>query len=638
MKGLDLKKFKKIHHDDKQAILEHPDGHNITIAIAKLSPDFQKELKSLPLHKANGGMIKRMKEGGPSSPLPENYQAMDQDISPVGPEVFIGDTPHGTHAPETPVQAGPPIPQYPADTPAIPDTNIPLPTNAAPNRDYPDIQTQYSDKPVPDEGNISREDMSPDQIASQSSGQQAGQPSSQSPAAPLGSQLPNPYSEQALNQNDDSVAQDIQNGHIDTQHLFANPSTLGRIGTLFGLLVGSAGAGLAHQPNLLMEMINKELDRDLDAQKASNINAQNWYRLGQNHYLTEAQARHLDASSNLMGIEAQAKQLGLPFVAQQAQAGLKLTEAQARAADANADFANTNTQKNNMLNHVLSKTIPDITNKLPTSAQPQANNVLQNQLIPWAVQQNIKRNAQTAARYQSLLPPGAYGGIGMVGQQPSGGGAIGAAGMVGNTPSAVPGGQNVTPPVPFTSQPLGTFFKEPPVDENQMLDSINKGAFLAKQGFPPGQYISPDAAPGVKEEYTAVGKNRNQLLKYVTAFNALNNKFAGGIFTPGDRNAFLGTVTDIMSHDAIGRFNAQEASRVAASMVPEAGDWNSTAIDKLRNGINTFRLEEENKTPNLSAYHLKKPFPYAPDSIVPEGMQRQDKTGKIKTMTQGKWR
>lgn len=80
--------------------------------------------------------------------------------------------------------------------------------------------------------------------------------------------------------------QDVTAGHIPpkTYHdLYENKSTLGKIGTLFGLMVSGAGSGLTHQPNVLMEMMNKELERDLEAQKTSKQNKQNWYRMAMEH-------------------------------------------------------------------------------------------------------------------------------------------------------------------------------------------------------------------------------------------------------------------------------------------------------------------------------------------------------------------
>lgn len=61
---LDLSKLKKIASDNKCTTLQHTDGHSIKIAHHVLSPRLKKELDNIPLHKANGGMIKKYADGG----------------------------------------------------------------------------------------------------------------------------------------------------------------------------------------------------------------------------------------------------------------------------------------------------------------------------------------------------------------------------------------------------------------------------------------------------------------------------------------------------------------------------------------------------------------------------------------------
>lgn len=89
-----------------------------------------------------------------------------------------------------------------------------------------------------------------------------------------------------------AFADDSHNGRIDPKtmaSMFADKGTLGKIGTIFGLMLSGAGSGLAHQPNALLDMMNKELDRDLDAQKTNQTNKLNWYNAAVHHEYTNAQ-------------------------------------------------------------------------------------------------------------------------------------------------------------------------------------------------------------------------------------------------------------------------------------------------------------------------------------------------------------
>ncbi len=109
-----------------------------------------------------------------------------------------------------------------------------------------------------------------------------------------------------MHTEDDAMAQDLATGHITPKtynDLFEDKSTLGKLGTVFGLLVGGMGSGLAHQPNALMAMMDKTIERDLDAQKASATNRQNFYKIRQQQALN-------DASNRLMKAQADTAELG----------------------------------------------------------------------------------------------------------------------------------------------------------------------------------------------------------------------------------------------------------------------------------------------------------------------------------------
>ncbi len=61
---------------------------------------------------------------------------------------------------------------------------------------------------------------------------------------------------------------DIKNSHIDPQHYMGSMSTTGKVATGIGLMLGGLGAGLAGGTNQAMDFLNKQIDRDIDAQKA----------------------------------------------------------------------------------------------------------------------------------------------------------------------------------------------------------------------------------------------------------------------------------------------------------------------------------------------------------------------------------
>jgi hypothetical protein len=73
---------------------------------------------------------------------------------------------------------------------------------------------------------------------------------------------------------------DAKNGLIQPKtynDLYNEKSLPGKIGTIFGLMLSGAGAGLTHQPNALLAMMDKQIQNDFEAQKTNQTNKQNWY-------------------------------------------------------------------------------------------------------------------------------------------------------------------------------------------------------------------------------------------------------------------------------------------------------------------------------------------------------------------------
>lgn len=80
-------------------------------------------------------------------------------------------------------------------------------------------------------------------------------------------------------------------------------STLGKIGSIFGMLLSGMGSGLAHQPNMAFEMMNNQIKNDLEAQQNSVANKQNFLRINQQGLMNQANTRLLDTET---GIKARA--------------------------------------------------------------------------------------------------------------------------------------------------------------------------------------------------------------------------------------------------------------------------------------------------------------------------------------------
>lgn len=182
------------------------------------------------------------------SPSPEDIQKQAES------SVLSQATPDQFHATDTP-------PQPPANPQAAPDESQPT-TSGTPK--VPETPQQYQPK-----------------MAS----------AQESHAVPS-----------TLSSEDASWNNDLQNGHITPEtygSLFGKQDTLGKMGMMFGMLASGMGSGITGQPNMVMDMMNKEIERDLDAQKTSKVNAMNFHKLANEHAVNQAQIGNLNAQTAL---------------------------------------------------------------------------------------------------------------------------------------------------------------------------------------------------------------------------------------------------------------------------------------------------------------------------------------------------
>jgi hypothetical protein len=304
MKELTLSKFKKIAEDDKTTTLQHPDGHKIQIAIKSLSPKFREELKRLP--KVEGlkkefreklpqehGYTKKPEQkvqrfaDGSSEPVQPNYTTVYPDADPSTTTSVTQDM--DPESPEPAQPAPPNMPVKPGQKPAVVyDEDKPIEITA----DKPPLPEE-----PPQSTTTAQANTTDDSVPITQQGQDVAEPEI-SPGA---------QTTQMLNTEDQNLQMDLDKGHITPEtfnSMFANKSLPGKIGSIFGMILSGAGSGLSHQTNAFTDMIQKELDRDLDAQKTSASNAQNAYRLTQQQQLNEANIKHMANQDNIAQIQA----------------------------------------------------------------------------------------------------------------------------------------------------------------------------------------------------------------------------------------------------------------------------------------------------------------------------------------------
>lgn len=212
---------------------------------------------------------------------------------------------------------------------------------------------------------------------------------------------------QDANNEDLLLQQDFAAGKIHPQtygDLFAKRDTLGKVGTLFGLIVAGAGAGLTHSPNVVMDMMNKEIERDLEAQKQSNTNAQNWYNAAKAHELQKHQQQEIDARSQGNRVENVGKALESDITRErlkQTAPGADLSASNAMRDQLIATTADAKAA--NGMRIGLGQTFQNHINQMPPGpAKATAQNVLNSQILPAIGAKNAETNQKATAKKQAI--------------------------------------------------------------------------------------------------------------------------------------------------------------------------------------------------------------------------------------------
>lgn len=331
MRGLNLSKFKKISSDKDCTVLKSPEGHELRIAHGKVHPNLRKDLESLPIHEANGGKIHHTNPNSvPPSTQSEVIKTnkLNKDSTSAQPQMYAEGT---DDIEKVTAGEGDPLPEEnssqepPGKSPQAP-VNININSGPQPMGDSPSAQGNVpTPQPAPapqdpnappeqqDDGGMSKE---PPQVAT---------PASQAPIAPPVAAVPPPTPDQQVaqakqaenvastpEQYQQAVHQDLDAESLAWQHdlanqhitpktyesMFGNESTLGKIGMLFGIIVGNGGA-VQGKSNAVLDMMTKEINNDLEAQKASKANAQNFIKMNMERQLNDQTIKNMQKSGKL---------------------------------------------------------------------------------------------------------------------------------------------------------------------------------------------------------------------------------------------------------------------------------------------------------------------------------------------------
>lgn len=309
---LELSHFKKVHEDNKSATLKHPDGHTIQISKGALDERRKKQLATLPNYADGGGVsdfdqiestqsapnIDQDIMAAKSAPPPaeytnilnsykarnigglggstedraaEDYQRMNDMASADRASLSNSDLGRlkylqGIAAPspisqEEPIQAGPsPASQSPSPQPAQ--------YAQQPQPEMPTYKGQGMDVTMGKDIKQYQQGLAGEAQARGDLGKQQAELERQDVAQQ--EDLRNTYQTNLHNLMEEhkNLVSDYENGHINPNHYMESKSTMGRISSAIGLILGGLGGGLLHQENPALKYLNDNINRDIDSQKA----------------------------------------------------------------------------------------------------------------------------------------------------------------------------------------------------------------------------------------------------------------------------------------------------------------------------------------------------------------------------------
>ncbi len=299
---LDYKKLKKIHEDEHSTTLEHGDGHTVRVAHGKLTEENRKLLKNVPMY-ATGGEIDE--EAPPLGSLadaqsfnpnetPQAPAAMQDYTAVPGISDFITQGIQNSYSPtdggadrrfspqglnDTSMIGGfasrearaaedvrdkEAIAAIDASSPKIPTT-----TTSAPNATAASGKKGLYEQGLGEMEQGLRAGATAQQDYAKA--EEALAADKQAKQQVMQQEYQNSYQE--LEQSRKALIQDIKDGHINPSQFMDNKSDLGKISTAIGLIMG--GIGGEGKANPALDFINKQIDRDIEAQKANLGKKQN---------------------------------------------------------------------------------------------------------------------------------------------------------------------------------------------------------------------------------------------------------------------------------------------------------------------------------------------------------------------------
>lgn len=326
--------FKVLEDNEHSFKIKHPDGSNFLVAKAGLDEKVLKKIKGY----ASGTGSEGVSESDDS--IAANDLLNTEGYAP--PPVASPDVPFQPQAISSPASgvAGLPADQIPIqDQALVPQDRVPAQDVVAPQVQAPVVQPtqpvqpqkgspslgantnlgQYGDVFKQQEGALGGINKATQDYIKQTA--DATKAYQDREKALFDSQQANL---QKIQTEMDASKNAYMNGHIDPHRLWNNKSIGNKITAGLGLILGGIGSGLTGHPNQALAVIDKMMDRDIEAQRADQDKNKSLFSMNMQRYGNQQAA---DAATRLHlynGLQAELQQKAAGLQSAQAQANYQM--------------------------------------------------------------------------------------------------------------------------------------------------------------------------------------------------------------------------------------------------------------------------------------------------------------------------
>lgn len=345
-----LSGFKKVKEDKDSVVMEHPKGHKITVALKALPAVHREQIKRLPM--CAGGEVK-MAEGGDLVDYGQNQTPVVQDYTaapysrwndlttslPSSPNIDASDSSinQGAAAAE---ESG--LGQTSQSVPSnLVASNGPMPADALPqtpievNSEGAGSQQPTANMAMNPQGIFGQEAQGIKEKANAEASQAKQQAGLEQQYQQTLQQAQDNWAQNSKQMQDEimNVVGDVDRKVINPKHYLENMGTTSKVATAIGLLLGGIGGGITGTSNPAMDFLNKQIDRDIESQKAQQQNRQTIYHAYLEKYhnaqIADSMARATQYGIYASQLKQAAAQNGSALA--QAQAKINLGELEQRA-------------------------------------------------------------------------------------------------------------------------------------------------------------------------------------------------------------------------------------------------------------------------------------------------------------------